>query len=356
MSKILKQNAPDRQHRALHYDRGDLSLEWRNHRQAPYVIANGQNLGRTACLRCDNPPCLTFSNEELDIPLFGEFPSDRNDRCCPTGAIMWEDTPTPVVNPDLCIACGVCVRRCPAGAIYLTREMVATVSDEDTNAVAEEAANYEVISYSRSRFHFSKAKRIGSSAEVNDELMSHIYERISNVSEVLSSQPGNILVRNLLLVLELQCGIRRRGDTNIRMDMVLSSLAGQAGTGEIELGTAILDAPRNILDNVAVLISRYHFCKEELLTLVVTLSLPRKRSEYWKVLQDIEKIVGLRIGTISVGALVALVYSNGSLRDISPGMLYYHRDSYSIRDVLDSMGIDHTGISHGHLDVFECQK
>lgn len=357
MSKVLKQTAPKRKHRALRCSDDAVRLEWRDRWETPYVVQRDNDVGRASCLRCIDPPCLTFASDELEIPSVPEFPSDRNDRCCPTGAIVWEHSSTPVVDPDLCIGCGICIKRCPAGAIYLTKEMIAAVSDVETDAVSEEAATYDSARYSRSRIQLSTAIRSGAVAETNDELMANLYRRLESIATGLSPQFVNLLVRNLLLVLDLRCGVRRLGDTNVRMDMVFTTPYGGAiGTGEIELGAGVLDAPRNILDNVAVLSRRYALEKEKLLTLIVTLSLPNKRSEYWQVLEDIRKVVGLKIGTVSLGALVSLALSNSSLATITAATFGYEGDECTIRHALTREGVDCRQVSLGYLGVLESLK
>ena len=136
--------------------------------------------------------------------------------------------------------------------------------------------------------------------------------RISAVQQMpdsidsLNSNAGTRLVRNLLIECGIKCRIRRSGDTNVRMDGVLATAEGRLGVLEIELGNAALESPRELLEDVAVLHSRHGIEVGSIDPVSVITKLPNARSEYFRVMSDIEKVLTLRCRTVTVGALLAV--------------------------------------------------
>ena len=74
--------------------------------------------------------------------------------------------------------------------------------------------------------------------------------------------------------------------------------------------TAILDAPRNQLDNIAVLNNRRAKDLTKLTPLVICWDLPNRRSDYWNVINDIFKITNIKIRTISLLSLTLIYWLN----------------------------------------------
>jgi hypothetical protein len=64
---------------------------------------------------------------------------------------------------------------------------------------------------------------------------------------------------------------------------------------------------------VAVLHSRYGYSVDEIDPISIILSFPNVRSEYYQVIRDIEQVTGLRCRTITVGALIALLWNCAKL-------------------------------------------
>ena len=105
--------------------------------------------------------------------------------------------------------------------------------------------------------------------------------------------------------------LTRQGDVNLRMDGLGKSDESYLVI-EIELN-ADLDAPRDILDDVAVFSSRYNIPKESIYGLIVLAELPNKRTEYWELIRDIEKVVDLKIFNVPLAALLTLFWSEKPL-------------------------------------------
>ena len=125
-----------------------------------------------------------------------------------------------------------------------------------------------------------------------------------------------MIVRNLLVALGCRCSMRRVGDVYTRMDAVYSSFASSFGAVEIEFGKDTLDAVRGILEDIAVLNTRYGISKEDNNAIVVCLQLPNARQGYWQVVRDIKIVEGIEIGTITVGALMILLWHGCIFEDV----------------------------------------
>ncbi len=73
---------------------------------------------------------MEYALSELILPIFSDFPADRNNSVCPTGAITWpHDEASPIIDGEACISCGLCVNRCPVRAIFLSTDR-AHIHDE----------------------------------------------------------------------------------------------------------------------------------------------------------------------------------------------------------------------------------
>lgn len=256
--------------------------------------------GLGTCLGCHDAPCMFLSKEDLALPdPLKEFPGDPARDVCPTRAISWDDDREAVrVDADLCIGCGLCIVRCPYGALASTTEGKAIVeaSDPDRLTTSPTAEGKEG--------KHPNPERIGRVGSIRAPSMQAMPDSIRGLGKLESTQ----LVRNLLVASGGRCRTRRRGDTNIRMDGVLGLTDGRFGVLEIEFTSSVLESPRALLEDVAVLHGRYGIEVATIDPISIILSLPNERSEYFQVVADIEKVLGIRCRTITVGALFAVVW------------------------------------------------
>lgn len=113
----------------------------------------------------------------------------------------------------------------------------------------------------------------------------------------------NELIRLLINGLGPKIYFPRKGDNSERFDALID-FGGYKSVVEIEIpSTEILDAPRNILDDYAVLKCRKKEKDSDIVPLVICWDLPNKRTDYWNVITDIYTILGIKIKTISILAL-----------------------------------------------------
>lgn len=309
----------------------------------------------SACLRCIEPRCIKFVDNEIRCNDFSDFSYERKLNVCPVEAIKWNfDKELPEIDNHTCIGCGLCASRCPAGAIY---------KSENRMKIVEPSLNYNNIPIDHTSLkahsffiqelddiqwhhHFQKE---------NDDVMNQIYLDVSGFDG--RSMASNILVRNLLIALNHKCAISRAGDVYTRMDAVYSSSFSPVykGAVEIEFGKDTLEASRGILDDIAVMHSRNNLDKKENAALVVCLSFPNKRQGYFQVIKDINRVLDIKIQTISLGALLLLVWNDANVNFLSREF-YVDFDNLSIRGIMEARLNRQINLSEGKLGILEPEK
>jgi ferredoxin len=285
-------------------------------------------------LSCQDPLCINYEKNEL--PKFKSFSIENDNRVCPTNSITWHaDDSNPTINNDICIKCGLCVKRCPIGAIYMDEKEGVIV-----NEFIETSKNKDIINQNKEldfTKHIDYLKRINHSGVLfkeTDKIMDEIYQKINYLKSEIDFE--NILTRNLLIETNINCSITRQGDVNTRMDGLFNLNKYTSGVLEIEFGPDILDTPRNILDNIAVLSSRYEIKYENIIPLIINLSLPNERSEYWQVIADIAKVLNIKINSLTIGALMII---NWNLKEITSKINNFYIDSntMSIKEKIENI-------------------
>ncbi len=263
-------------------------------------------------------PCQRYSVDEAANDYFREFPADSSVTVCPTDAIqIGADNCGPVIEKGRCICCGLCVARCPVQAIVLSANG-AQVNDSENEVFRLTGKPVDV---ERVAAITDEYRSVAISGQIADaEFAADVCDRVIDTASRSSVQVPNLLVRNLMLSLGVPFHVRRLGDTNMRIDSVFRSGENRLGVAEIETSEgAILDAPRDILDDCAVLNARYRIPLETIDPLIVSLRFPNRRSEYWQVIKDIADVLGMRIASITVGALLILMWTDRKLgQDIWP--------------------------------------
>ena len=314
---------------------------------------NGEE-GHIGCLNCMAPRCMYFSESEIECDYVDGFPNDKSVNACPVDAISWDAScAAPAVDSRKCINCGICVSRCPVGALYFSSRgklMVNTAPGNSVESIKFDSATQTV------HFHqidqLLKVPRCGVSLNASNHLFESIYDKLLH----LRNNYHNPIGRNLLIALGCKCSMRRIGDVYTRMDAIYSSPAGSFGAVEIEFGRDTLDASRGILDDIAVLNTRYGVHKHDNKALVICLQLPNARQGYWQVVRDVKNVEGIRIGTITIGALMFLLW-NGCIFEPEDDRYYIDYDNMDLRHILCvQVDCDDIPLSDKELGIMEPMK
>lgn len=159
---------------------------------------------------------------------------------------------------------------------------------------------------------------INNSLDLPDKLNT-LRESLSTVK--LTPNGENELISLLFSKFNGDIYFPRKGDNSERFDALIAFPEYKIVT-EVEIpSSAILDAPRNLLDDYAVLHTRREETDVDVIPLVICWDLPNKRTDYWNVITDINEILGVKIKTVSILAL-ALYYWTDSPIDFSNDDFY----------------------------------
>ena len=306
------------------------------------------------CLGCINPRCLFFSDEDIECDQIKGFPNDKSTNVCPVEAITWDGSNCiPVIDAKKCIDCGICVSRCPVGALYFSKQGTLFVNTKASDILEQKRPDTnEKSEHLHQVGALLKIPRSGVSLNVSDRLFESIYGKLQR----LKSSYHNAVGRNLLIALGCKCSMRRIGDVYTRMDAIYSSQGGSFGAVEIEFGRDTLDASRGILDDIAVLNTRYGVHKNANRAIVICLQLPNARQGYWQVVRDVKIVEGIKIGTITIGALMFLLW-NGCVFEPEGDRYYIDYDNMDLRHILCvQVDCDSIPLSDKELGIMEPMK
>lgn len=136
------------------------------------------------------------------------------------------------------------------------------------------------------------------------------YEQIRLTSGALE-----LLLEKLFRKLEIPIIFSRKGDNNARHDAILTFAEGVEGIIEIEVpSTAMLDAPRNLLDDIAVRFNRNNSPIYKILPIVICWTFPNNRTDYWNVINDIHNVLDIKIKTVPIIALAVCYWTSTPLK------------------------------------------
>lgn len=356
MSKLLQQTAKSIRPNAFAAGLELELVEYRPSQPALIHFSNGQT-SPAICLHCPDTPCITLREGEADSSSLTDFPSENAPQVCAAGAISIKlDQGTPEIDPERCIGCGICASRCPVGAIAIDADVGAKVFPywADTWAFrigtgADDPAFLQTLEA------LKVAPSTGVFAEESDALLDRTMEKMELARANIGDRFPVHHTRNLFIALGQGASMRRKGNNHMRMDLLLGAPGVERGVVEVEFGQqAALDAPRDVLDALAVLQSRYHWPLDTIVPLLVTDQLPNRRSDFWEILRDIHTITGVRIGTVTTLALHMMLWARTTPQ--SHDLFHVHKENNSYRTVLETLMGRRLRISEERKSYIECAK
>lgn len=302
-------------------------VEYSPGKKTRVVLTDGKT-GVGTCLACADTPCSTKNTSELVMAASLEaFPGDPRVSVCPTDAIGWDkDTGNVSINEEGCIGCGLCVVRCPYGAMSLIDSTVAHVEASDPDGITRKQTT--------ERPH-TQPKRSGCVAEINGPAATEIPRSVGNMPD----PDRNLFVRNLLHEAGMNARVRRRGDTNMRIDAVGFTRRERPFVAEIELVGGELESPRALLEDVAILHARYGFAIQDIDAVSIIMAFPNVRSEYYQVMRDIEAVLGIRCRTLTIGALLAVVWTGRMIDGFEGAAFAINANGIDLSDSLNIPGL-----------------
>lgn len=274
--------------------------------RATVFLSDGSS-GRATCLGCHDAPCIELTEDELGLGgSLGTFPGDPSRDVCPTNAIDWNAAEAaPRIDPDACVGCGLCALRCPYGAINLNDDGMASVEATDPDGITVHA-----VDDSAPHEKLGRRGALGTPRTL-------FARSLPNVLAAMTDTQATRLARNLFAVTGVAASMRRKGDTNIRMDGLLRFASGQIGIVELETGASVLESPRALLEDIAVLHGRFGVARSDITPVSVIGSLPNVRVEYYQVIDDIENVLDIRCRTVTMGLLCMIAWNFGKIDEVN---------------------------------------
>lgn len=329
MSNVLRQHHNSVKGKSLSYGWDPVRIQFESGQRTIIHFSNNKT-AYASCLHCPSTPCAVFEPNEVTPSNFEDFPADRNTNTCAALAITIGHNGSPIIDPERCIMCGVCASRCPVGAIRM----------EDRGAVVEDVTN-EAFIESRPETtesnkivlnRFIKINKSGAMLKESDLVIGNVFKQLIRAWHIVGDRFPNMLARNLLIGAGIGAAVGRKGNTHMRMDIILSPPGVTHGIAEVEFGqNTALEAPRNTLDALAVMVSRHGWSLDSTTALIVTDILPNRRSEYWSILKDIANVLHVQIGTVTILALMLYTWNRKTMNLSLGHPFYVDRDTDSYR-------------------------
>lgn len=292
-------------------------------------VLSDYNSWASMCINCHNPKCIHFHADEIKCDRF-DLSQLFITTVCPLDAIA-KGKESIIINKDKCVGCGICASRCPFGAISI-KDNKAVVSVADGKIIPSYPETNQNVKKQQLWIDSSRLKnKIGQICDDSVLRTLLIEKGKDDKIRISSTFREHLILRNLVLSLLIQLGYTvqfpRIGNTSERMDCVFQ-IDKRIGVVEVEAGEDILDVPRNLLDDVAMIQYRQNISKEDIIPLHICFKLQNRRSEYWRIINDINKICNIKINTITIGAMFLLMWNFVTLNDIKQ----FYFDSEIIND------------------------
>lgn len=257
------------------------------------------------CLGCPDTPCIYLIDDQMAKQTRIDSVASLDRRVCLTDSLRLGEHGVIEVS-DSCIGCGLCVAFCPVNAIQLDVKKMKV-------RVVSRSSNYE--EFSGSDQDFFKARNQMSSlfkSTGNKKVESdHIVSVLQKLSPLRQSPDGNralqLFIRNVFLSTGVAARLKNQGDNNNWAELGVDD-GSNIFPIEIESATDGLDSARRVISDVAIVCSRYQVSINEVIPVVVMFQLPNIRTDYYEIVADTVKRLGVRIFTVPISLVVLSIF------------------------------------------------
>jgi ferredoxin len=278
---------------------------------SPTILSSGSGIKFTSgCLGCPDEPCIKFTPQELVRPARIESPCAPDNSVCPTGAIARDFDGFANIDLATCMGCGICVVRCPVGAIWVDQGTV-TARVEAPSAAAYERTDLDVQEFSRRRSNItdSLAEEVPP-FEPSGFLVGQVERATPFVEGPAGQTVLRLLARNAFLLGTSAARLKIVGDNNATCELIVDNNAHLVIV-EVEPSADALDAMRRVLAGCAVVIARYGVDRQDLIAALVIHRLPNKRVDYYSVAANVQSRLGLTTIAVPSAALLLAIRAGG---------------------------------------------
>lgn len=274
---------------------------------APTEVSSGKERAFGTCLHCPDMPCIRYTSGELNADVGFEMTFYASPITCAFDALSEApDYRTPIVDEGSCVGCGICLGRCPVGAIYLSSAKAQVEFDD--NLVFRTTKTYTTAEFDGLVDSlWDKSEWINSPGNVEIETLRAVFDAITSRLSLPQDARATFgtLVRNLLIAVDIPAKVSVQGDTSNRIELACID-ESRTGIGELEYHDDLLDSVRRLLSDTAVACSRHGLPLDELVPIIVCLRMPNRRSGLYELIGNIHERLGLSVAVVPLGALLLL--------------------------------------------------
>jgi ferredoxin len=240
---------------------------------------------------------------EVSAAVRVETPLSPETSVCPSDALSVSAMGAPVVDARACVGCGLCVVRCPVGAIKLNAaSAVAEVCDDELWAY--HACAHDPIVFADERSGISSRLRRERAPFADADLVRVQLARLdSGVQPLALQRVYRLLSRNAFLSLGASARLKNVGDNNAFAELAIG-VAATLVLVEVEPKGDMLDALRRVVAGVAIVRSRYGVAAGDVIPCIVMDKLPNVRVDYYEAVQNAESRIGVSVRSIPAAALL----------------------------------------------------
>ncbi len=257
------------------------------------------------CLRCPDEPCMRFNPQESG--------GGSEVNVCPVNAIENARSETGPTIAAECVGCGLCVLRCPVGALQLGSTGIVEVTQPDPTTT--------VLCTDHAEF-FASRDTVTNHVTWPEGTWDDLAARLAVAAEGLRQDTFYPLVAHLFTAAGHPGWLPARGDTSNRIDLILvnevDSLPAEVKSAT-ESRAINVKSIQQALENRVVLDERRFFAANpSSSTLVVGYEYPADSSDVAELIDDIAVAFDVRVGMISLVGLYRMALKRQLAGETTP--------------------------------------